>query len=137
MCLSSWEGNLDGAAVKEVEPFAVVQPSSACDAWRARIETTLLMDLSEEERSSLAEHVKSCSACAGHFRKYQIIEEFAGELPYYDLLNCGIDAVHRRSWSEECPERRCPERRKKKHLTVVCGRGRKCGRMRGKEAGRQ
>jgi anti-sigma factor RsiW len=57
-----------------------------CDAWGSRIETTLLADLSEEERRGLAEHVQSCSACAERFRRYQAIEEFAGELPLYDLL---------------------------------------------------
>ena len=60
--------------------------SNSCCAWGACIETTLLADLSEEERSRLAEHILTCSACAGRFRKYQVIEEFAGELSQYDLL---------------------------------------------------
>jgi len=83
--LSSWEERLNNASVN-VLSFTDAQSSSACNAWRAYIETTLLADLSKEERSSLVEHVKSCSACAERFRKYQIIEEFAGELPHYDLL---------------------------------------------------
>ncbi len=84
--LRSWEERLNNASVN-VLSFTDAPSSNTCDAWRARIETTLLTDLSEEERSSLAEHVKSCSACAGRFRTYQIIEEFAGELPDYNLLS--------------------------------------------------
>lgn len=49
------------------------------------METTLLADLSEEERFRLAEHISTCSACARRFQKYQIIEEFAGEISQYDL----------------------------------------------------
>lgn len=59
--------------------------TNSCDALRARIENTLLIDLPEEEKSSMVEHVKSCSACAELFREYQLIEEFASQLPNYNL----------------------------------------------------
>lgn len=91
--LSNWEETLNNAPVN-VPSFADVHSSNSCCAWGACLEVTLLADLSEEERSSLAEHVKTCSACAGRFRKYQIIEEFAAELPLYDLLK---DADRRQS----------------------------------------
>jgi len=85
---SSWGGILD-AAPADMPSSAGEPPSAFCDAWGPRIETTLLADLSEEERRGLAEHVQSCSACAERFRRYQFIEEFAGELPRYDLLGRG------------------------------------------------
>jgi anti-sigma factor RsiW len=84
----SWEGILE-AVPADMPSFAGKPPSAFCGAWGPRIETTLLADLSEEERRGLAEHVQSCSACAERFRRYQFIEEFAGELPRYDLLGRG------------------------------------------------
>src|SRR5579859_7360122 len=56
------------------------------DAWGARITTTLLIDLSEEERKDLAEHAKTCSACAKLIRSYQVIEAFPQELLKYSLV---------------------------------------------------
>jgi len=77
--------------------------NSQC-AWGACIETTLLTDLSEEERSSLAEHILTCSACARRFRQYQLVEEFAEELPQFTLLK----ASRRPRWM--------PEKRKGAHF---------------------
>lgn len=84
--LSSWEETLDNGSV--IKPLLInAQASDCCDMWGARIETTLLADLSEEERRSLAEHVITCSACAERVRLYQLIEEFAEELPRYELTS--------------------------------------------------
>lgn len=102
--LSSWEEVLNSVPMSDSQLPIGTQSPSACDAWRARIETTLLADLSEEERSSLAEHVKSCSACAERFRQYEIIEEFAGELPYYELLDHSCYSAFQRPQRQ--PERR-------------------------------
>jgi anti-sigma factor RsiW len=62
------------------------QTPVSCDAWGARIQTTLLIDLSEEDRRSLAEHTKVCSACAARVRRYQLIEEAAGALLWDDVV---------------------------------------------------
>lgn len=62
-------------------------PNSCQDAWGARIENTLLSDLSESERRGLAEHAKTCSACAERLEMYQFVEEFAKEYNQYDLAD--------------------------------------------------
>jgi hypothetical protein len=82
--LGCWGNTLDNAPVNEASLVDTQSPIS-CSAWGARIEATLLGDLSEEERQSLAEHTLVCSACAALVRRYQFIEEFARQLPKYNL----------------------------------------------------
>lgn len=55
--------------------------AAGCDLWGVRIATTLLTDFSDKERSELAEHIKSCSACATLVRQYEFIEESIRRLP--------------------------------------------------------
>ena len=105
--LVCWEETTEGATVNKLLLPETTIPESigSCDAWGERIEKTLLLDLSEEERDSVAEHMKMCSACAARFRQYQIIEEFAGNLLQYDLV--GRKTKHRKTVA-----------RKLKHLKV-------------------
>ena len=100
--LSSWEERQNDTSVSALRSLTNAQSFNTCNALRARIETTLLADLPEEERSSVAEHLQSCSACAGHFQGYQMIEEFAGQLPYYSLR-------------EERTQKKRPRRRRHAH----------------------
>jgi hypothetical protein len=81
---TSWEEILKNAPVNVIS-FIDTQSSSSCDAYGAHIETTLLKDLSEEERISLVEHSKTCSTCAERIWESQIIEEVAGQLLEYNL----------------------------------------------------
>jgi anti-sigma factor RsiW len=80
----SWGGTVNNTPVSSA-PGNDAASFLTCDAWGARITTTLLSDLSEEERHSLAGHAQTCPACAELFRRYLFIEEFAGQLPQYPL----------------------------------------------------
>jgi anti-sigma factor RsiW len=79
---NSWEEILANAP-SAIKPFSTVESASCDHAWGSRIESIFLEDLSQDERRSLAEHVKTCSACAAHVREYQELEEYARKLPYY------------------------------------------------------
>jgi len=91
--LGSWEevlayaANIGNAPHGDATKHPVLNTKSvSCNAaWGSRIETTLLEDLSEDERCSLAEHIAICSACAARIHGYQKIDEFAKRLPYHKI----------------------------------------------------
>jgi hypothetical protein len=80
----------DGKGVKNITPekqaLSEKTPANGHDPWGVRIASTPLIDLSDEERSALAEHVRYCSACAALVQEYEFIETSIRKLPNLNLL---------------------------------------------------
>jgi len=92
LMMTTWEETVKNAPVK-VPSSLDARISKSCDVWGSRIGRTLLQDLPEEERESLAEHVKTCSACAERVREYQVVEEFGRNILQYSLRSSKLEQM--------------------------------------------